>query len=91
METAQRKMRPSAADPLPGRHERQREDDASPMGDDPKRNLKDDARRKAPPDKPGAGRTTPMGRKMESPASIKTAGPSGQRGRTQHQKRHANK
>ncbi|HSW16281.1 MAG TPA: hypothetical protein VLJ86_03585 [Ramlibacter sp.] len=89
MDHAQRRMRPSVADPPPRSY--QREDDAPPTGDDPKRNLKDDAKRKTPPDKPGAGRTTPMGRKMESPASIKTAGPSGQRGRTQHQKRHANK
>lgn len=44
-----------------------------------------------PAEKPGAGRTTPMGRKVETPASIKTAGPSGQRGRTQHQKKHTNK
>jgi hypothetical protein len=42
-------------------------------------------------DKPGAGRTTRLGRKVESPASIKTAGPSGQRGGTQHQKQHTNK
>lgn len=42
-------------------------------------------------DKPGAGRTTQLGRRVESPASGKTAGPSGQRGRTQHQKQHTNK
>jgi hypothetical protein len=43
------------------------------------------------PDKPGAGRNTPLGRKVESPASVKTAGPSGQRSRTVDQKKHANK
>ncbi|MBL0422352.1 hypothetical protein JI739_18535 [Ramlibacter sp. AW1] len=44
-----------------------------------------------PLEKPDAGRTTKLGRKVESPASIKTAGPSGQRGSTQHQKQHTNK
>ena len=43
------------------------------------------------PDKPGAGRNTPLGRKVESPASLKTAGPSGQRSRTAEQKKHTNK
>lgn len=45
----------------------------------------------APKDKPGAGRSTPLGRRVETPSSLKTAGPSGQKGRTQHQKKHANK
>lgn len=44
-----------------------------------------------PPEKPGAGRVTPLGRRMETPANAKTAGPSGQRGKTQHQKKHTNK
>ncbi len=49
-------------------------------------------RKKAvPADKPGAGRSTRLGRKVETPASIKTAGPSGQKGGTQHQKKHTNK
>ncbi len=43
------------------------------------------------PEKPDAGRTTPLGRKVESPASLKTAGPSGQRSRTVEQKKHTNK
>lgn len=42
-------------------------------------------------DRPTTGRNTPLGRKTESPASIKTAGPSGQKGKAQHQKLHANK
>ncbi|AEG91086.1 hypothetical protein [Ramlibacter tataouinensis] len=42
-------------------------------------------------DRPRTGRSTPLGRKTESPASIKTAGPSGQKGGTQHQKLHTNK
>ncbi len=53
--------------------------------------LRGKKKKAAPKDKPGAGRTTPMGRMMETPASIKTAGPSGQKGRTQHQKKHTNK
>jgi len=40
---------------------------------------------------PGAGRTTRQGRLTESPASIRSAGPSGQRGQTKHQKGHTNK
>jgi hypothetical protein len=40
---------------------------------------------------PGAGRTTRQGRLTESPASLRSAGPSGQRGQTKHQKRHTNK
>lgn len=50
-------------------------------------------REKAPPtiEKPGAGKSSKLGRKVESPASIRTAGPSGQRGSTQHQKLHTNK
>lgn len=40
---------------------------------------------------PGAGRTTRQGRLTESPASIRSAGPSGQRGQAKHQKRHPNK
>ena len=45
----------------------------------------------ATPEKPGAGRVTPLGRQMETPASGKTPGPSGQRAKTQEQKKHANK
>lgn len=40
---------------------------------------------------PGAGRTTRQGRLTESPAGIRSAGPSGQRGQTRHQKGHTNK
>ncbi|WP_167784709.1 hypothetical protein [Ramlibacter rhizophilus] len=54
------------------------------------RKLRKD-KRAVPHDKPDAGKTTRLGRKVESPASIKTAGPSGQRGDTQHQKQHTNK
>ena len=43
------------------------------------------------PDKPGAGRTSALGRKVERPERIKTPGPSGQRGSTQDQKQHTNK
>jgi len=43
------------------------------------------------PEKPGAGRTTPLGRRVESPERVKTAGPSGQRSSTQDQKQHTNK
>jgi hypothetical protein len=42
-------------------------------------------------EKPDAGRTTRLGRKVESPASLRTAGPSGQRSRTVEQKKHTNK
>jgi hypothetical protein len=45
----------------------------------------------APADKPGAGRSSKLGRKVESPSSLRTAGPSGQRSRTQDMKKHANK
>jgi hypothetical protein len=44
-----------------------------------------------PADKPGAGRSSKLGRKVESPSSLRTAGPSGQRSRTQDTKKHANK
>jgi hypothetical protein len=44
-----------------------------------------------PIDKPGAGRSSKLGRKVESPSSLRTAGPSGQRSRTQDMKKHANK
>jgi hypothetical protein len=44
-----------------------------------------------PVDKPGAGRSSKLGRKAESPASLRTAGPSGQRSRTADLKKHANK
>ncbi|MEJ7928536.1 hypothetical protein WG922_00990 [Ramlibacter sp. AN1015] len=65
-------------------------------GTHPQAEGADDSRRRGRKDKPvqekpGAGKSTPLGRKVESPASIKTAGPSGQRGGTQHQKQHANK
>lgn len=43
------------------------------------------------PEKPDAGRNTQLGRKVESPASLRTAGPSGQRSRTVEQKKHTNK
>jgi len=44
-----------------------------------------------PVEKPGAGRSSKLGRKVESPSSLRTAGPSGQRSRTQDNKKHANK
>ncbi len=40
---------------------------------------------------PGTGRSTKMGRRAETPASIRSSGPSGQTGRAQHQKKHPNK
>lgn len=58
--------------------------------DEPVRKKSPD-KRAAKPDKPGAGRTSPLGRKVESPERIKTPGPSGQRGSTQDQKQHTNK
>lgn len=61
---------------------------AAEPGEDRRKVLKDKTRSI---EKPGAGRSTRLGRKVESPAGIKTAGPSGQRGGTQHQKQHTNK
>lgn len=41
--------------------------------------------------RPSSGRTTALGRKVEKPADIKVAGPSGQRDQAQHDRKHANK
>jgi hypothetical protein len=81
-------MDPANRPPRPVPTEADRPDAAPFQEDDPDKRGK---KKPAPPDKPGAGRMTPLGRRMETPASIKTAGPSGQRGRTQHQKKHTNK
>ncbi len=40
---------------------------------------------------PSSGRTTALGRKVEKPADVKPAGPSGQKDRAQHNRKHANK
>ncbi|MCM2252039.1 MAG: hypothetical protein NDJ19_06745 [Ramlibacter sp.] len=40
---------------------------------------------------PSTGRTTPLGRKVEKPADGSCAGPSGQKDRVDHQRKHANK
>lgn len=42
-------------------------------------------------DNPDTGRTTKMGRKAETPASIRSSGPSGQTGKAKHQAKHPNK
>lgn len=41
--------------------------------------------------RPTVGRTGAMGRKVEKPADNKPAGPSGQKDRGQHDRKHANK
>jgi hypothetical protein len=49
-------------------------------------------REPAPPVKnPGAGRTTPLGRRTERPARDQAPGPSGQKQDAQRQKHHTNK
>ena len=40
---------------------------------------------------PSTGRNTKMGRKVEKPRDPKSGGPSGQKERARHDKRHANK
>ena len=40
---------------------------------------------------PTTGRTTKMGRRVEKPQDPKAGGPSGQKDRAKHDKRHANK
>jgi hypothetical protein len=40
---------------------------------------------------PDTGRSSKLGRKAETPASIRSSGPSGQSGRTKHQAKHPNK
>ena len=40
---------------------------------------------------PTTGRNTKLGRKVEKPAEPKMGGPSGQKDRAKHDKRHANK
>ena len=42
-------------------------------------------------DNPDTGRSSKLGRKAESPASIRSSGPSGQSGRAKHQTKHPNK
>jgi hypothetical protein len=43
------------------------------------------------PHRPSTGRTSKLGRKVEKPADVKPAGPSGQRDISQHDRLHANK
>ena len=43
------------------------------------------------PHRPSTGRTSALGRKVEKPADVKPAGPSGQRDICQHDRLHANK
>lgn len=40
---------------------------------------------------PSTGRTTALGRRVEKPADVKPAGPSGQRDKAQHDRKHTNK
>lgn len=42
-------------------------------------------------DNPDIGRSTKQGRRAETPASIRSSGPSGQSGRAKHQTKHPNK
>lgn len=71
-------MRPRMADPAP---------DQTRM----KHSNKDKEKLLDPADNPGTGRSSQLGRKAESPASIRSSGPSGQSGRAKHQSRHPNK
>jgi hypothetical protein len=41
--------------------------------------------------RPSNGRTTVLGRRVERPADVRPAGPSGQRDVAQHDRKHANK
>lgn len=79
----------------PPRHAKPAAAPATLIEEDERRKTVKKKEVKEPPrvvaDRPRTGRSTPLGRKTESPASIKTAGPSGQRGGTQHQKLHTNK
>ena len=43
------------------------------------------------PQRPSTGRTSKLGRKVEKPADVNPAGPSGQRDICQHDRLHANK
>jgi hypothetical protein len=43
------------------------------------------------PQRPSTGRTSKIGRKVEKPADVRPAGPSGQRDISQHDRLHANK
>ena len=43
------------------------------------------------PHRPSTGRTSKLGRKVEKPADVRAAGPSGQRDIAQHDRLHANK
>lgn len=43
------------------------------------------------PQRPSTGRTSVLGRRVEKPADVKPAGPSGQRDISQHDRLHANK
>ena len=48
-------------------------------------------RQPTPVKQPGAGRTTPLGRRTERPAREPAPGPSGQKSTKQQQKLHTNK
>lgn len=43
------------------------------------------------PQRPSTGRTSALGRRVEKPADVRPAGPSGQRDISQHDRLHANK
>lgn len=43
------------------------------------------------PQRPSTGRTSVLGRKVEKPADVNPAGPSGQRDGAKHDRQHANK
>ncbi|MBA3772691.1 MAG: hypothetical protein H0X13_09460 [Ramlibacter sp.] len=65
---------------------------AAPPTLEQKSKLENAEEQPAPPNqRPTSGRTTPQGRKVEKPGSGSPAGPSGQPGKTLHDRRHANK
>lgn len=45
----------------------------------------------APTHRPASGRTSALGRRVEKPRDASPAGPSGQPGQTQHERKHTNK
>ncbi len=53
--------------------------------------IKEEQREVCRSNRPSTGRTTALGRRVEKPADVKPAGPSGQRDGAQHDRKHANK
>lgn len=53
--------------------------------------IKEEQRNLSRGNRPSTGRTTALGRRVEKPADVKPAGPSGQRDRGQYDRKHANK